>query len=455
MARTTDMTSGKPWKLILKFAFPLIISNIGQQLYMIVDAAIVGRGVGVKALASVGSADWIYWLIFWTVCGFTNAFSSFISRRFGEKDYEAMSKTIAMSVIISAVLGAILTIGGLLASRPVLELLKTPADIIDGAEVYLITMISGTMIVVAYNLVSAILRAFGDGKSPLVAMIVSALVNIGLDLLFVLVFHWGIFGAAFASIISQFVSFVYCYFCIKKIECVKLSKVTWKIDSGVLRELVMFAIPISLQSIAISLGGIILQATINLQGSIFVAGYTAVNKLYGLLECTAISLGVAFLTYFAQNYGAGKMDRVRRGVRSAAVLCVVAALIIMCVVFVFGKQLIALFLDSTKEGAIEAAEISWHYLVNMALCLIVLYLIYVYRNVLQAMGNASWSMLSGVAECVIRAGMGWLAAGALGTETLFYIEPAAWLGALLFVMIPYYLFRNEYMISRTTFYAKD
>jgi len=360
-----------------------------------------------------------------------------------------------MSVIISAVLGAILTIGGLLASRPVLELLKTPADIIDGAEVYLITMISGTMIVVAYNLVSAILRAFGDGKSPLVAMIVSALVNIGLDLLFVLVFHWGIFGAAFASIISQFVSFVYCYFCIKKIECVKLSKVTWKIDSGVLRELVMFAIPISLQSIAISLGGIILQATINLQGSIFVAGYTAVNKLYGLLECTAISLGVAFLTYFAQNYGAGKMDRVRRGVRSAAVLCVVAALIIMCVVFVFGKQLIALFLDSTKEGAIEAAEISWHYLVNMALCLIVLYLIYVYRNVLQAMGNASWSMLSGVAECVIRAGMGWLAAGALGTETLFYIEPAAWLGALLFVMIPYYLFRNEYMISRTTFYAKD
>ncbi len=422
---------------MLKFALPLILTNIGQQLYMIVDAAIVGRGIGVKALASVGSADWIYWLVFWTVCSFTNAFSSFIARSFGEKNYQELNKTITMSVLLSAILGAVLTVGGLVFSRPILELLGTPSDIIDGATVYLITMISGTMVVVAYNLAGAILRALGNAKTPLVAMVIAALLNVGLDLLFVLVFHWGIFGAAAASLISQLVSFVYCFVCIKKTECIELSKDIWKLDFEMFKRLFMFALPISIQSIVIALGGIILQATINAQGSIFVAGYTAVNKLYGLLECTAISLGVTFLTFFAQNYGAKKNERVRHGVRSALLLCVVASLIIGGVVLVFGKQLAGIFLNKSMEGAIEAVDVAWRYLRIMALCMSILYLIYVYRNVLQAMGNASWSMISGFAECVIRVGMGWLVAGGLATEILFFIEPAAWLGALIFVMIPY------------------
>ena len=445
MSRTHDMTTGSITKQMLMFSFPLILTNIGQQLYMIVDAAIVGRGVGVKALASVGSADWIYWLVLWTACAFTNAFSTFIARSFGAKDFGKLNRTLAMSVILSAVLGIMLTFVGLLASRPVLELLKTPADIIDGAEVYLITMISGTMIVVAYNLAAAILRAFGDAKSPMIAMAISAILNVGLDLLFVLVFDWGIFGAAFASLISQLVSFFYCYFCIKEIECINVEKAVWKPDAKIIRELTMFAIPMSIETIVISLGGIILQATINDQGSIFVAGYTAVNKLYGLLECTAISLGVAFLTFFAQNYGAGKYDRVRRGVGSAFLMSVIAASIVGGIVFLFGKQLAGIFLDGSMEGAREAIEVAWSYLRIMALCMPILYLIYVYRKVLQGMGNAVWSMLSGAFECVIRVGMGWLVAGGLSAEILYYIEPSAWLGALLFVAIPYYIVKKDYL----------
>lgn len=439
------MTSGGIMQQMLKFAFPLILTNIGQQLYMIVDAAVVGRGVGVKALASVGSADWIYWLVLWTACAFTNAFSTFIARHFGEKDFEKLNKTLAISIILSAVLGILLTVAGLLASRPVLELLQTPADIIDGAEVYLITMISGTMIVVAYNLAAAILRAFGDAKSPLIAMIISALLNVGLDLLFVLVFHWGIFGAAFASILSQLVSFVYCYFCIRKIEYVNVEKEMWKLDWELIRSLTMFAIPMSIETIVIALGGIILQGTINGQGSVFVAGYTAVNKLYGLLECTAISLGVAFLTFFAQNHGAGKYDRVRRGVRSAFLLCIVAASIVGGIVWLFGKQLAGIFLDASLEDAAAAIEVAWSYLRVMSICMYILYLIYVYRKVLQGMGNAVWSMISGMAECVIRVGMGWLVAGGLSSQILFYVEPSAWLGALLFVAIPYYIVRKDYL----------
>ncbi|MBR3847795.1 MAG: MATE family efflux transporter [Oscillospiraceae bacterium] len=445
MSRTHDMTTGSITKQMTLFALPLILTNIGQQLYMIVDAAIVGRGVGVKALASVGSADWIYWLVLWTAGAFTTAFSTFVARSFGEKDFEKLNRTLAMSVILSAVLGIMLTFVGLLASRPVLELLKTPADIIDGAEVYLITMISGTMIVVAYNLAAAILRAFGDAKSPMIAMAISAVINIGLDLLFVLVFHWGIFGAAFASILSQLVSFVYCYFCIKKIEYVNVEKSMWKPDWEMIRELTMFAIPVSLETIVISLGGIILQATINDQGSIFVAGYTAVNKLYGLLECTAISLGVTFLTFFAQNYGAKEYDRVRRGMKSSIIISVIAASIVGGIALIFGRQLIGVFLDGSMEGALEAIEIAWRYLRFMAICMNILYLIYPYRKVLQGMGNAVWSMISGMIECVIRVGMGWLVAAGLSAEILYYIEPSAWLGALLFVAIPYYIVKKDYL----------
>ena len=177
----------------------------------------------------------------------------------------------------------------------------------------------------------------------------------------------------------------------------------------------------------------------------FVAGYTAVNKLYGLLECTAISLGTAFLTFFAQNYGAREYDRVRRGVRSAFLMSVVAASIVGSVVYLFGKQLVGIFLDRSMEGAIEAIEVAWHYLRFMVSCMSILYLIYVYRKVLQGMGNAFWSMLSGVAECVIRVGMGGLVAGGLSTEILYYIEPSAWLGALLFVAIPYYFVKKDYL----------
>ena len=191
MNRTTDMTSGNPARLILKFAIPLIITNIGQQLYMIVDGIIVGRGVGVDGLASVGATDWIYWMILWSVIVMTQGFATFVSRYFGEKNYEKINKTIAMSTALSAAVAIVLTVTGIISARPLLELLKTPADIIDGAEVYLITMISGTAVVTAYNLSAAILRAFGDGHSPFVAMVISAVLNVGLDALFVFAFKIG------------------------------------------------------------------------------------------------------------------------------------------------------------------------------------------------------------------------------------------------------------------------
>ncbi len=443
MSRVKDMTGGSPARLILTFAFPLMLTNIGQQFYMIADAAIVGRGVGVKALAAVGSTDWSYWLILWTVSALTQGFATFISRYFGMKDYRIMNKAIAMSALLCAAIGIFLTAAGLAAADPLLRILKTPEDIIDGAGLYLSTMIAGTLIVTAYNMAASVLRAFGDGRTPLIAMIIAAVLNVALDMLFVFVFKWGIFGAAIASVIAQLVSFLYCLHRILKLEFVELKKEYWKPDADMIRELLAFGSPLALQHIVIAIGGMILQSTINMQGSIFVAGYTAQNKLYGLLESTAISLGFAFTTYSAQNYGAGNTERVKAGVRTAVKISVLMAVGVGAVMALAGTYLLRLFIDSGEAGAAEALRIADHYLLIMSLSLTILYLLNIYRSALQSVGVSLWSMISGFAEFAVRVAMARAALIPANTEILYYIEPSAWLGALLLVAVPYYICRKK------------
>ena len=443
MSNVKNMTEGNPLKLILTFAFPLIITNIGQQLYMIVDASIVGRGVGVKALASVGAADWIYWLILWSVAGLTQGFATFVARYFGNNDYRTMSKVISHSVVLSFIIGAIFTAAGIICTRPLLTLLKTPSDIMNGATVYLYTMISGTIVVTAYNMAASILRAFGNSKAPLIAMIIAALTNIGLDLLFVLVFRLGIFGAAIASVIAQGVSFIYCLFELKKIECIDIKKDDFKIDFGMSKDLLLLGLPLALQNILISVSGIILQSTINLQVSIFVAGYTATNKLYGLLECSAISLGLAVNTFFSQNYGAKKFTRVKKGVITAVKISEVMAIIVSILMLTCGRFMLQMFIDNAESGGIDALNVAHKYLTVMLLFLVLLYPIHVYRNALLAIGNSYWAMISGVAECIIRAFMAKVVIGMVGIEALYYTEPLAWVGAFIFIVIPYYFYQKK------------
>lgn len=443
MKQVTDMTQGKPAKLILTLALPLILTNVGQQLYMIVDSAVVGRGVGLKALAAVGSADWTYWLILWTVQGLTQGFAVFISRYFGMKDYCNVNKAIAMSAILSAIIGTVMTVGGLFAAKPLLILLKTPEDIIDNAAIYLMTMAAGTLIVTSYNMAAAILRAFGDGKSPLLAMLIAACMNIGLDMLFVLVFHWGVFGAAIASVAAQLFSFLFCLARIRKVEYVRFEKGDWKFDGKMAAEMLVFGLPIALQMILIAISGMVLQSAINLQESIFIAGYTAMNKMFGLLESSALSLGTASSTFFAQNYGAGRKERVRSGVRTSAVISVIMAVCVTVIMLLIGKYLLQVFIDAAEEGAAEALQIGFRYLIIASATLIILYLIHVYRNAMQAIGNSFWSMISGFAECAVRILMSKGIVLVLGTEVLYFAEPAAWLGALLFIMIPYYFYQKK------------
>ena len=443
MNKATDMTVGNPAKHIITFAIPLILTNFGQQLYMIADAAIVGRGVGVKALAAVGSTDWCYWMILWTVSGLTQGFSTFVSRYFGEKKYKNMNKVIAMSAVLCVAIGVILTTVGLFAARPLLMLLNTPRDILDDSTIYLMTMIAGTLIVTAYNMAGSILRAFGDGKTPLYAMVIAASLNIGLDCVFVFLFQWGIFGAAMASVLAQLISFLFCFLKIRRIEYVHIEETMWVPDWKLVKELILFGIPIAIQNIIIAFGGILLQSSVNLQGSIFVAGYTATNKVYGLLECSATALGVACCTFFAQNYGAGKFDRLNQGMRITLKIVVAMALTVMSIVLISRRYLLQLFLNTSEAGGPEALETGIRYLTIMIVFLVILYLIHIFRNVLQAMENSFWSMVSGFAELICRVFMAKVAIHWIGSDALFISEPVAWTGALLCVMLPYFYYKRK------------
>lgn len=441
--RTLDMTLGNPAKHILTFSIPLILTNMGQQLYMIVDGAIVGRGVGVKALAAVGATDWCYWLILWTVGGLAEGFAAFVSRVFGEKNYREMNRTIAMTFVLCFTIGLAFTVIGVAAARPLLSVLNTPADILDGASTYLSTMVAGTLIVMGYNLSAAILRGLGDGKTPLMAMAIAALLNIGLDCLFVLVLHWGIIGAALASLMAQLVSFLYCLHALLRIEFICLDRQAWHIDGRRLRRMLIFGIPIAFQYVVITLGGMVLQSSINLQGSVFIAGYTATNKLYGFLQCFAMSLGQAACTFVSQNYGAGLGSRVRRGVVDAAKIILIMAAAIIVLTILTRWQILRVFLDVDEAGGMEALAISVRYLTIMVLCFPVLHLLHLFRNVLQAMGIAVWSLLSGFAELAARVLMAKVAIDHIGMDALFLSEPASWFGAMLCVLLPYFYYRKK------------
>ena len=356
---TIDMTRGNPVRLMLKFAFPVILTNLGQQLYMIVDAAIVGRGVGVDALAAVGCTDWTYWIILMSMQVMTQGFATFVSRYYGSRDDRMVNQTITMSALLSVIIAAVFTIAGVTLARPVLMALDTPANILKDATTYLTTMAAGTIIVTGYNLTASILRAFGDSKSPLWAMLIAALMNIALDLLFVMGFGWGVFGAAIASVLS------------------------------------------------------------------------------------AIALGAAFTTFASQNYGASLYKRVRASVKTCNLMAIGGALAVMLPLLALRGVLPQLFLNVEEAGAAEAIAVAKRFLTNMAISLPFLYLIYVYRSHLQAIGDSIWSMISGFVETFARIGMVKLVIIWLGSDVLFYTEPVSWIASLLSVMIPYYFYRRK------------
>jgi len=442
--KVQNMTAGRPLKLILSVALPLMLGNIFQQLYTVVDASVVGKGIGVDALAALGASDWFNWLFLGVVQGFAQGFSIPMAQAFGANDYDDLRKTAGNSVVLAAVTGAVITAAALLLIHPVLDLLGTPADIRPMAVSYLTVLFAGLPVVMAYNLLSGVLRSLGDGKSPLYAMVIAALINIALDVLFVVGFGWGVASAAAATVIAQMFSCIFCLQRLRRIDFIRPKRSDFRLDRAKCASLMRLGLPISLQNAIIAVGGMIVQHEVNPLGVTFIAGYTATNKLYGVLEVAAISYGYAMTTYCGQNLGAGRIDRIRKGTRVGAVTGMITALIIALFMFLFGEAIVGLFIDAANANAAEAIRIAKEYLWLMSAFLPVLYILHVYRSSLQGMGDTVMPMVSGLAEFVMRTGSALLLPALIGYWGVFYAEVLAWVGADVILVGSYVLFMRKY-----------
>ena len=436
-SRTKNLTQGSPFRLLLTFSLPLMLGNVFQQLYTVVDTMIVGQVLHVQALAALGASDWLNWMMLGLLQGLTQGFGIPMAHAFGAKDIHTLKKTIAASLKICIISAIVLTVAGQLLLIPVLGLLKTPDTILANTTLYLRYMFMGIPIIMAYNLFACILRALGDAKTPLNAMIVAAAVNIGLDLLFVAVFPFGIAGAAVATLIAQCVSALYCFLQLRKSEFFQLTREDFAPDLKRSLNLLGMGAPMALQNTMIALGGMIVQSAVNGFEVIFIAGFTATNKLYGVLEIAATSYGYAIVTYTSQNMGAGRLDRVKDGTKAASWLSLLTSLVIAVVMLAGGKLMLRGFISGTPEEISGAMYYAYRYLALMSFNLPILYILYVFRSATQGMGDTVKPMLSGVAEFFMRLAGVMLLPAILGCEGTFFAEIAAWYGADM-VLIPSY-----------------
>ena len=439
MSDTRNMTRGKPLGLLITFALPLMFGNIFQQLYTVVDTAIVGRGVGMDALAALGTVDWLNWMLLGLATGLAQGFSVRVSQKFGEGDLPGMRRVIGQSAFLSALIALVCTLLAQLGIPLFLWLLRVPADLVPMARLYIRILFAGFPAMMFFNLCAAVLRAVGDSKTPLIAMAAASLTNIALDAIAVFVLDLGIGGAAAATVLSQCLSGVICALRIWRSPDLHFTREDLRPQRELSASLLRLGLPIGGKNVILSLGGIGLQSIVNGFGTGFIAGYTATNKLYGLLEIAALSYCYAVTTYVGQNYGAGEHDRIRKGMRSALGLFLCTALVLAVLMFAFGRPITGLFLSADDPQLLaEAADVAYTYFRVMAVCLPILYLLYLYQAGLQGLGQTGIGMVVGVVELVLRIAFALFSAGIHWPFGLFVAEVSAWWGGGLIFLVSYY-----------------
>ncbi|SFH19736.1 putative efflux protein, MATE family [Lachnospiraceae bacterium NLAE-zl-G231] len=436
--QTKDMTTGSPAGLILRFALPLMLGNVFQQFYTFVDTMVVGQALGVKALAALGAAEWLTFLMFGLVQGLVQGFSLVMARQFGAGDDKGLKKAVAGAVWLSLGAAVLFTALGQLMLRPVLLLLHTPAEIIDLTLIYLRILYASLPVAFAYNLLAALLRALGNSKTPLQAMTLSSFCNIALDLLFVFGFGWGIQGAAAATVLAQLLAACFCCVKLRGSGLFSLGNKEYYPDRDVIKEQLKLGLPMGLQNMITAMGGLIVQSVINGFGVLFIAGYTAANKLYGLLEIAASSYGYAMSTYSGQNMGAARYDRIGKGLRAANLIGAATALLMSAIMVFFGKPVLGCFLTGDSVTVEGAMRIGYHFLLVLALFFPFLYILYVTRSCIQGMGNSLLPMISSIVQLVMRTGCALLLPALIGESGVFYGEVCAWLGADLLLAFSYF-----------------
>ena len=438
-----DMTVGNPMKIILSFTLPIFIGNVFQQFYNMADAVIVGKFFGNKALAAVGSTGTIMFLIYGFVVGMTAGFTVLTAQKFGAGDMKGMRKTVAGAGILSFVVGALLTILFMAFMKPLLILMNTPSDIFADAYSYIMIVSGGILAQMLYNLLSSILRALGNSKLPLVFLIISALLNIVLDLVFIVGFGMGARGAAVATVIAQGVSGILClFYIIAKIPILHLKREDLDVGSTIYKNQLRIGVPMALQYSITAIGTMMVQSSLNILGSTLVAAYTAAGKIEQVVTQAYVAMGTTMATYAAQNMGAGSVKRIREGFKACTVIGVVYSFVAAGFIMTVGKYMTYLFVSEDVDIIMNSVDI---YLKCIGIFFIPLAVVNIYRNGIQGLGYGLLPMMAGVAELIGRGVVAVIAGAKRSYPGVCLAGPAAWVlaGGLLIVM--YYFIMNVNM----------
>lgn len=438
---TKDMTVGSPMKLILGFSVPLLFGFLFQQFYSVVDTVIVGQFLGVKALAGVGATGSINFMVIGFCMGVCNGFAIPVAHKFGAKDYSGMRQFVANSAWLSAVFAVIMTTAVTLLCRNILTWMNTPEDIFENAYIYILIIFIGIPATYLYNILSGIIRAMGDSKTPLVFLLISSVLNIGLDLLCIVTFQMGVAGAAVATVVSQLISGILCLlYMMKKFEILHITREEWKVNPGHMKTLCSMGVPMGLQYSITAIGSVILQTAVNSLGSVAVASVTASSKVSMFFCCPYDSMGSTMATYGGQNVGAKKLDRLGKGLLSCSILGIIYSLIAFAILFCFGDKFAQLFVSAQETEIIANARMML--IINSAFY-IPLAFVNIIRFMIQGMGFSTFAILAGVFEMAARTLAGLFLVPNFGFAGACFANPLAWVFADIFLFPAYIIVRRK------------
>ena len=448
---TKDMSVGKPAKVLMNFTIPLLLGNIFQQLYNMVDSIVVGNYEGFEALAAVGSSFSIVMLIYAVAIGLTNGFSVIVSQYYGAGKIEEMRRAVYTGFISLMGLSLILTAIGIIVTRPLLALMQCPPSVFELSAVYLYIIIGGLFFTFLYNVIAAILRALGDSKTPLYMLAVSSVLNIGLDIWFVASFGWGVAGVAIATIMAQAISAIAClFYTMKRVPELHFSrKRPGHFDKQMLKDTVNFSLPSAIQQSIFSVGMLFVQALVNGMGDTAMAAYTSAIKVDNLAVLPLLNISTAVSTFTAQNMGAAKPERVKKGFNAAMIFSAAFCLVITGVVFLFGPALIGMFLDSASNAAI--IDMGTKYLEVSCIFYILFGAMQVSNGVLRGAGDMRAFLFCTLSNLGFRIAFSYLMAPTMHFAAMYWANPVAWFIAMVFSLIRYFSgkWKSKALVSRS------
>lgn len=432
---TTNMTKGNPMRLLLVFALPILIGGMLQQGYSLVDGIIVGQALGVQSLAAIGAVANLDGLVLGFGMMMLQGFSILTAQRFGAGDEDGLRHTVATALCLTLAMVAVLTLTSVPLIVSALRLLRTPEALIPEARSYIGILFGCMGVLILTNLGYTTLRALGDSRTPLICLIAASLLNIGLDCLFILVFHMGVVGAALGTVVAQLFVTPLLLVRLARIPQLRLTRADFVGNGPLAGKLLRLGLPVAIQNSIALVGIILLQVIVNGFGVLHVAAFTASMRIFYFMKEPAVAMTHAIGSYVGQNWGAGETERAKLGVRKAAVIMLVFCAIAVLVMLLLGRQILTLVIPATET---ETIAIAYPLLMTLAAMLPVLYMMYVYRSALQGMGNTMMPMLSGAVEMVARSILALTLPAAIGFFGVGIAETSAWLGAMLVQCVAYY-----------------